>query len=301
MTTDGGKRSAGSLVVALLLLLAASGCASVVKEKQKIQIPAAYEAAQTASIEDLITLVNQRYSGIESLVASKFQVEFHGGSAELGFMENYPKANGYLAARSPSSIYVNILNPLTNSAVVTMASRNEEFQIWAPRDNKYLTGRTTVQLDKERPLLNVRPHHLMNALLIEAVPGDSGDPLSAVFMQEDQDASFKYYILNVLSRESTFQRFCLARRIWFERSEMRLVRQQYYDCGVPTSTVDYGPSVEKGGFLVCTEVDVRRIQEHYRIRLMMAPEGLEVNRVIKEDRFEIPRPPGAELVVVQGD
>jgi len=285
------------LVLASFLLFGCNGCSSVIKDKQKIQIPPAYQQAKTATLDELVGLINQRYAGLESIVASKFEVQFHGGSAELGFIEKYPRARGYLAAKWPSSIYVNILNPLTSSTLVAMASRSGEFQIWAPRDNKYLTGRTDVRLDEEQPLFNVRPQHLLNALIIEPVPAP--DPLSVVFMEEDQDASFKYYVLTVLRRQSESGRFCLERKIWIERSVMHIARQQYYDCGALESSVVYSAPVEEGGFLVSTGVDVSRVREHYRIDLKLEPEGLEVNRAVKDERFDIPRPAGAELVVVQ--
>ena len=282
--------------LALILLGLIPGCASMVKDTKKVQVPTAYQQAKTAGVDELVALVNERYSGFESLVAGRFEVEFQGGSAELGFVEKYPKGKGYLAVRLPASVYVNILNPLTSSTVVAMASRNENFQIWAPRENKYLIGQTNVPLDEERPMFNVRPQHLLNALVIEKLPTE--DPLSAIFLEEEQDASFKYYVLNVITRPSPDARFCLSRRIWIERSAMRMTRQQYYDCGTPTSVIKYARPIEQGGFLVSAAVDVERIREHYRIRLEMAPESLEVNRAIKDERFDIPKPAGAELVVV---
>jgi hypothetical protein len=284
------------LVLAFILLGLGTGCASLVKKTEKLPIPPAYQQAKTATLDELVALINERYAGIESLVAAKFEVEFQGGSAELGFVEKYPKAKGYLAVKLPASVYVNILNPLTSSTVVAMASHGDSFEIWAPRENKYLVGQTNVPLDEKRPMFNVRPNHLLNALLIEKLPADG--PLCAVFLEEEQDASAKYYILNVITRPAPDARFCLTRRAWIERSGMRLTRQQYYDCGAPVSVIEYGRPIEQAGFLVNTEVDVERIREHYRMDLQMAPESLEVNRAIKDERFSIPKPPGAELVVI---
>jgi hypothetical protein len=289
-------RATGLLLACFLLVLSA-GCRSVIKSKKKVEIPPAYQLAKTASLDELVTLINQRYAKVESIVASKFEVQFHGGSAELGFIENYPRAKGYLAVQRPSSIYVNILNPLTNSTLVAMASRDGEFQIWAPRDNKYLTGRTDVRLEENEPLFNVRPQHLLKALIIEPIP--ETDALFVVFLEEDQDPSFKYYVVNVLHRQSESDRFCLERKVWIERSAMRIVRQQYYDCGMAVSNVVYSAPIDQGGLLVNTGVDLTRVREHYRIDLKLDRDGLEVNRTIKEERFDIPRPPGAEVVVVK--
>ena len=80
---------------------------------------------------------------------------------------------------------------------------------------------------------------------------------------------------------------------------MRIARQQYYDCGAVVSNIVYSAPAEEGDFLVSTGVDMSRTKEHYRIDLKLDREGLETNRAIKEERFDIPRPPGAELVVVK--
>jgi hypothetical protein len=186
---------------------------------------------------------------------------------------------------------VNILNPLTNSTVLTMAAQGRDFQIWAPRENKFVVGTTDFELQPEKPMFNVRPQHLLSAVLIEKIPGDA-----SVFLEEDQDPSFKYYVVGVLLPGEPSQRLCLTRRLWIERSTLRLSRQQYYQCGALVSTIRYRAPVEIGEALVSTQVALDRMLEHYRIHLELDQEGLAVNRELKPERFEIPRPPGAELV-----
>jgi hypothetical protein len=109
----------------MLILLLGPGCGAV-KEKKVIVAPPAYAQAQTATTQELVALINERYSGVQSLTVRRCDVEFTGGSIDDGYLEKYRKANGLFIAQNPDSIFVNILNPLTNSTVVVMASRNEQ-------------------------------------------------------------------------------------------------------------------------------------------------------------------------------
>jgi len=288
----------GSRALLLLpwaLILLSPGCASMVKDKQKVSLPAAHKAARTATIDELVTLVNSKFAGLSSLIVSRFEVEFRGGSAELGFIERYPKAKGYLVAQRPDSVYVNILHPLTSSTVVAMAAKGENFRIWSPRDNKFLVGKTSLKTDETKPLFNVRPQHILQAVLIDPVNRD--DSQTICFMEETLDLSFKYYVLGVVRLQPQAAP-CLVRKVWVERSKMEVVRQQYYECGTLQSDIRYGPPVLSGAVTIPGEINVERVLEHYTIRLKLEPDGLELNRSIKDDRFDIPQPPGAELIEV---
>ncbi len=212
--------------------------------------------AKTATMDEVVSLVNSRFAGLTSLVVSRFEVEFQGGSAELGFIEKYPKAKGYLVAQRPDSVYVNILHPLTSSTVVAMAAKGEDFQIWSPRDNKFLVGKTSLKTDETKPLFNVRPQHLLQAVLID--PIDRNDPQTICFMEEALDPSFKYYVLTLVRLRPQADP-CLTRKIWVERSKMEVVRQQYYECGTLQSDIHYGPPVLNGAVTVPGEIKVERI------------------------------------------
>jgi hypothetical protein len=241
-------------------------------------------------------LINQRYASVEALTVRNFQVEFTGGSIEQGFFESYPRAKGYLVAKEPDAIYVNILNPLTSSTVVAMASRGGAFQIWAPRDNKYVTGPTDLQMDEDNPVLNVRPHHLLNAIMVEGLPID--DPNYGYFLEEEQDEERKYYTISVVQSGAGSSRWCLLRKIWIERSALQMVRQQYYECGRVVSIIRYAGPRNLGDSIVNSSVDLERVQERYQMKLNLGEQGVEVNRTVREDAFVIPRPPGSELVEV---
>ncbi len=287
------KAPTGVLLI-MATLFAACGPRTVA-----VEVPRGYAAALTATPQELIDLINQRYAALNTLTVSNFRVEFTGGSVERGYLKEYPSGKGYLAASRPDSIYLNINNPLTSSTVVAMAASQGEFEIWVPRENKYLTGKTSVRLHDKDPLYSVRPDHLLQGILVEPVP--VGDPRYRFFVEQDQDNTRKYYVVGVVDLAPSAGALCLARKIWVDRSDLRLARQRYYDCGEPVSVIEYSLPTELEGGLISRGISVERIPEAYRLRLELGQDAVRSNQTLKENAFHIPKPPGAEVVIVEGD
>jgi hypothetical protein len=81
---------------------------------------------------------------------------------------------------------------------------------------------------------------------------------------------------------------------------MRLVRQQYYESGALVSSIVYGEPSEIDGVLINSDIRIERTRERYSLRLELDPEGIKINPSVREDAFDLPVPPGAERVVVEG-
>lgn len=283
-------------ILALALPLLAVGCGAV-KERQVISVPPSYIEAQTASLEELITLINDKYSGYRSITVSKFDVEFTGGSIEEGYLEKYRKAKGYLVAQNPDSIFVNILNPLTNSSVLVMASVDEEFRIWIPSKNQFVTGRTDQMPEVENPVYNVRPTHIIDGILIEPVPIDQ--PSIRCHLEEEQDGLYKYYVIGIFRFREDSPFLEMERKIWIERSKMALSRQQYYQAGKVISVVTYSNPVPVGQKMVNSNVAIERPVERYSISFSIETDGVRLNRELKTNAFELEQPSGSELIRVE--
>lgn len=280
----------------LLIAFFAISCGAV-REREVVTAPPAYAEAQTASIDELVSLVNDRYADIRTMTVSRFEVEFTGGSIEDGYLEKYRKADGYFVAEEPSSIFVNILNPLTNSSVLVMASHDQTFQIWIPSRNQFVVGSTDVPPDEENPVYNVRPSHIVEGILIEPIPVN--DSQYKYSFEEQQDDRYKYYVLAIYRLRKDSPVLELVRRIWVERSAMELVRQQYYNGGEVVSIMRYGTSVPVGEHLVSQSVTIERPVERYAISFDFDTERVVLDKELKQDSFVIEQPAGSELVFVE--
>ena len=105
-----------------LMVLLLTGCGGAVKKRVRMDIPPAHSLAKTASLQQLVELVNERYAAVHSLSVSSLKVKFKSESRGEGYVEEYRSANGYFVVQEPDMIYVNILNPLTKSTLVAMGA-----------------------------------------------------------------------------------------------------------------------------------------------------------------------------------
>ena len=198
----------------LLFLMLLAGCT----KKVRLEVPQGHLESQTASADELVELINQRYSGIDTLTLVGARIEFVSRFADQGFAREYPGGKAQLIARSPDAIYLNILNPLTSTTVVTMASEQNRFQIWVPRENKYLVGDNNVQVNDPNPIYQVRPGHLLDAILVEPLPG-LNDP-RRLLIEETEDTLRKYYTITISEPVPGRLADCLQRKLWIERSAL---------------------------------------------------------------------------------
>lgn len=291
-------RSHSRTVFSVLFLLCLLGCGSAVKKRTQIEVPEGYQQVREATLEELIQIINEYYARPRNISVKDMEVVFQEGSIEEGYFERYRQARGYLITQRPDSIYVSIQNPLTRSTVIAMAADGGNFEIWVPGENKYLTGRTNLKRNDKRPLYNVRPEHLLNALLIEPIPTE--DPTVLYALEEDLDASSKYYVINVLEAPAEgSQSTSLKRKLWIERSRLGLVRQRYYDAGHLVSTIRYSDLAQVGSSIVPSGVEVERLEERYTIRLRHQHDTIAIDRQLKTGIFRIPFPPGAQREIVK--
>ena len=282
---------AGMLAFAIVL----AGCGP---KHESVRIPPGYTAVRSATLDELVDLVNGQYAEIETVSVGRFRVKFTGGSMEKGYLKEYPSAKGHLVTKRPHWIYVNILNPVTSSSVVAMASDSQEFQIWVPRENKYLTGKTDVRTDSNESLHRVRPEHLLQAILVE--PLLSSEAGTIHFLEEERDEQRKYYVIHQVLVDNLADRGCLQRKLWLERQNFGLARQQYYNCGKLTSDIRYGGVVVFEHGALASTIALERVAEHYQISFQFDRESIRLNRSVDDSSFYIPKPPRAELVIVEG-
>ncbi len=293
------KNSIKSLPLIGLLLVfpvLVTGCGAV-REKEKVKAPETYLQAKVATEAELMDLININYAGIDSIAVPRFNVELTGGSLEDGYFEKYRKANGYLVAKRPDSIFVNILNPLTKSSVLTMASTGNVFQIWIPSKNQYVTGPAEIAREVDNPVYNARPSHFLQGIMIEAVELDQTG--INYYFEEEDDGIFRYYVLVVLARSPGSSRLTLHRKIWIERSSLQVRKQQYFQDSRVVSDIEYGPSVPVADRMVPTTVRINRPLDKYSIDFEIETDSVSLNRELKASVFVVPKPPGAELIRVE--
>ena len=289
MTPPAAASAGRALLAILMLALLPAGCRKVIKTKVRVEKAPVQRQILHSTLPDLVQRVNSSYAGVESLVA-KMSLELQGDVPDENYYERYRKTPAQLIAQRPDSIRINVQNPLTRTTIVAMASSRARFQIWAPTKNKFVTGSTDLERNHDNPIYNVRPEHVLPAILIEPLPAE---PSAGVFLIEETDARSKYYVIHELYSGD----LRLKRRLWMERSKLELVRQDYYDTeGGVASSIRYSAPVAAGQAVVNTGIVLERSRDRYTLRLQLDPKSLKTGRQLEERHFDLPVPPGAELI-----
>jgi outer membrane lipoprotein-sorting protein len=116
-------------------------------------------------------------------------------------------------------------------------------------------------------------------------------PTAGALFEEFDAPPARYYILTELRAG----RAEIARRVWFERSELRLARIQIYGAqGRLLSDIAYGEWQGESGAAYPRNIRIVRPHDDYQLEIRVT--RLVLNETIADDRFRLEQPPGTELV-----
>jgi hypothetical protein len=140
----------------------ASGCAA--SHKTVVKPGQAPAAVQSAKREQLVENYNRQAQAIQTLNAG-VAMKLTSGSAYSGVIEQYHEVNGFILAARPANIRVIGQAPVIGKNIFDMVSDGKTFEISIPSKHKFVTGPVNLQRPSAKPIENLRPQHLTDALL----------------------------------------------------------------------------------------------------------------------------------------
>src|SRR5580658_1677772 len=176
------------------VLASAVGCA--VSQKTVVKPSQAPAALQTATKEQLIDSYNREAHAVQSLNAG-VSMKLTAGSAYAGVIEQYHEVNGFILASRPASIRVIGQAPIISKNIFDMVSDGQTFSIYIPSKNKFIVGPANLERHADKPIENLRPQHLVDALFWTPIP-----ERAPVLIEEAREENGRYYVLTVVRRPS---------------------------------------------------------------------------------------------------
>jgi outer membrane lipoprotein-sorting protein len=292
------------------LLASAFGCA--VSHKTMVQPSQAPAPLQTATKEQLVDSYNRQAQAIQSLNAG-VSMKLTAGSAYSGVIEQYHEVNGFILAARPASVRVIGQAPVVSKNIFDMVSDGSTFSIYIPSKNKFIVGPANLERRAEKPIENLRPQHLVDALFWQVIT----DQMPVLFEQAIE-GSARYYILTVvrpgaqqsatgasdagndapdkqISSRRPASNWEIARKVWFDRTDLRVDRiENFGSGGNVASDVTYANWQAAGAANYPWQINVTRPNDDYQLQITL--KKLTVNEPIAPDRFLLPQPPGTDLV-----
>jgi outer membrane lipoprotein-sorting protein len=293
------------LVSLAALALFACGCA--VSKKTGVKPGLAPGPLQTATREELITRYNQQAQSVSSLNAT-VSMQLIAGSAYSGVIEQYHQVNGFILASKPASIRVIGQAPVVGKNIFDMVSDGETFHIFIPSKNKFLEGRAEFERQAKKPIENLRPQHLVDALLWKPIAEKA-----VVLFEEANEPTARYYVLTVVERhiadsnsDSIGRRtdeWEIAQKILFDRTDLNVTRVEIFGmnpaAGKVNSDARFGDWELAGDSRYPRQIAITRPGDDYKLEITI--KKLTLNEKVSSDRFVLQQPAGSELVHVGED
>ncbi|HEY2548594.1 MAG TPA: hypothetical protein VGI46_21145 [Candidatus Acidoferrum sp.] len=275
------------------------GCGGQVSTKHNL--PATQVVvAKDATLEELLEKYNAMAKGVKSVNAT-VELKPTAGSQYSGVIEEYHEVKAFLLAERPAYIRMIGQAPVIGKTVFDMASDAESFRVSIPSKNKFLVGAVSLDRNSSKPIENLRPQHLLDALLWNEIRKEE-----TVFPEEFNDEKARYYVLTVLRGGYRTE---ILRKIWFNRADLQISRlQEFGPKGVLLSDIrfsDWEPltadqeqasAAAPGVTAFPRVIQIERPHDDYRLELQVTK--LMLNEDIPADRFKLEQPAGSELVHV---
>jgi outer membrane lipoprotein-sorting protein len=303
----------------VLATLLSSGCVTIRRRQtvKKEDIRPQLESSE----EKLLANYNDQARAVQTLQATVDLIPST-GTTYSGVIEEYHDVQGFIIAQRPATVRVIGQAPVVAKNIFDMVSDGKEFRIYIPSKNSFLVGSTTLAHPSNNPIENLRPQHVVEALFWPELSSTA----NVLFEQFDMESG-RYYILTLL-RNGNGGKLEIARKIWYDRADLRVSRVQLFGAGgrldADTQYSDWQPvlpptalsgtttatmpamssnrpsptvSVPVEGLpIYARDIHIWRPQDDYKLEIRILK--LTLNETILADKFDLAQPAGSDLVHV---
>ena len=263
------------------------GC--MLRRETRIQPSELPPPAREASLAELVSRLEARSQSVRTMTAT-VDLEPAAGSIYSGVIKEYHDVKGFILVEKPATIRVLGQAPVVRTDIFDMVSDGKEFRLYIPPKQKFIVGKTTFRRPAKNSLENLRPQHILQALL---VPGLDTDHEKCI-LEEAEEGGRRFYVVDIVDLGAG-EELRLERKAWFDRANLELVRMQFYESeGLFVEDVHYSDFQDFQGIRYPSRLRVARPIEDYRLSLTILKATF--NQPIEAEKFILNQPPGTQLV-----
>ena len=245
--------------------------------------------AQEASLEDLLSRLRDRSNAFQTLLATAELIPT-AGSIYSGIIREYHDVKAFILLDKPSRFRMVGQAPIIRNNIFDMVSVGDDFRLSIPPKRKFIVGRNSMTRDAENALENLRPQHVLAALVFQGF--DDGN--EKFFLQEAREGNRRYYVVHEVSEDPS-RRINLTRKVWVDRADLEVFRIQWFGPkGEFVQNVDYRDYRDFDGIRYPTMIQLTRPGEDYRLGIRISKATF--NQPIEADKFVLDQPKGVERV-----
>jgi len=261
----------------------------MLRRETRIQPSELPPPAREASLEELVAGLNARSQSIRTLTAT-VDLEPTAGSIYSGVIKEYHDVKGFILVERPAMIRMLGQAPVVRTNIFDMVSNGEEFRLSIPSKQKFIVGKTTFRRPAKNSLENLRPQHILEALLVpEFDPGRE-----KCFLEEAEESGHRYYVVTFVQPGEDGE-LRLERKAWFDRANLELARMQFYESGgLYVEDIHYSDYQDFQGTSYPSHIHLVRPIEDYRLTITLLKATF--NQPIEAEKFILNQPEGTQLV-----
>lgn len=289
--------SAKTILLTACLLLPLTGCLLRTHKVEARKISTA--PLQSATVQQLVERINSEAAKIKTLNAT-VDIAASAGGEKKGKVTEYQEIRGYVLLRRPAELRMIGLYPVVRNKAFDMVSNGQHFRLFIPVKNKFFVGSKDVTTPSKNPLENLRPKHILDALLVKEI-----DPATEIAYLEagteqvkdpntHKDVDQPNYIVNVVGKQPDGA-WALSRKIFFSRTDLIPTKQVLYDkVGNIATIATYNNFKNHDGLNFPDIIQIDRPQEEYSIQLGVVK--MMLNQPLTDAQFDLPQPAGTQEV-----
>jgi outer membrane lipoprotein-sorting protein len=282
-----------ALLAATLPML--SGCASLFVSKRKLLQPIPPPNVQTATADQLVARLNEKWAKFESLTATVDIRASHLKTKE-GVATDYPSFRANLLLRKPEMLRIRGNLPVVQTNMFDLASDGNGFTLVVPPKSKAYQGLNSSKGTSANWYENLRPGPLFSAMVVRGLTPDELYSVTSDSSTQEDPASkhlllHPEYILNVVRRKPDSQELFPVRVVTFRREDLLPYEEDLYDDqGNLETQVLYDSYQNFDGVQYPRMITLKRPLEEYQ--LVMTVERVTANPPLTDDQFHIAIPSG---------
>jgi outer membrane lipoprotein-sorting protein len=283
--------------VLLLSLVVVAGCG--LRTSHPIKMRTSTATLREATLEQLLENINSNAAKLQTLKAT-VDIDSSVLEQKKEKVTDNPQIAGYILMRKPDMLRMIGLVPVVHNHAFDMVTNGKKFEFAIPPRNKFYVGSDQQpQKPSPDPLLNLRPQHISDALLLKPI-----DPEKEIVVLEHtteivkdpkthKDAEQDAYTVQVIDHDESGP--FLSRKIVFSRTDLMPHEQYIYDRqGRLVTYARYENFANKAGVMFPGIISIQRPIEGYSITISIVK--LDVNVPLTDDQFVLTQPPGSQLV-----
>jgi outer membrane lipoprotein-sorting protein len=281
----GKSRLASACALFLPILLA--GC-SLFPTTRKLPVPQGPLVTQTATPEQLVTHLNERWGSLNTLTAT-VEIQATVMKTKEGVAKDYPWLHGHILMRKPAMLRV--LGQLYGVRAFDMASDGKDFTLSIPTLKKAMKGSNSLKKKSGNALENLRPGFFLDSLLVRGLdPNDEYSVIADTATIEDAARKHLYsvpeYILNIERRKPGSQQNSMVRVVYFHRDDLQPYQQDIYDAdGNKETQVFYEAYKNFESSTYPSMIIIKRPLEE--IQVVLKVDDVKENQTLDDSQFVI--------------